>query len=369
MKLHADNARGAGAPVPSAAGRRAISTDALIAGVRAGDRAMLGRAITLVESTSAAHTAQAEEVVQRLLPFTGKSRRIGITGAPGVGKSTFIEALGCHLCGAGHRVAVLAIDPSSVRSRGSILGDKTRMEKLSGEAAAFVRPSPSGGTLGGVARRTRESLLLCEAAGFDVVLVETVGVGQSETALRSMVDFFLLLLLPGSGDDLQGIKRGIMEMADAVLINKAEGDNRRRAESMRSEQAMALHHLAPATEGWSTEVALSSGLSGQGIAEFWGLVGRFYAAQEDSGGIARRRREQAVHWLDETVRDELLGRFLRDPNVRQERASAEAAVLEGELTVAQAARRLLRAFAVNAGHLGENPVPPSPSSSSATSAS
>lgn len=321
-----------------------IPTEALVAGVRARDRAMLGRAITLVESTSPAHAARAEEVLQHLLPYTGRARRIGITGSPGVGKSTFIEALGSELCARGQRVAVLAIDPTSARSRGSILGDKTRMEKLSGDPNAFVRPSPSGGTLGGVARRTRESLLLCEAAGFDVVLVETVGVGQSEFALRSMVDFFLLLLLPGSGDDLQGIKRGIMEMADVVLINKADGDNRLRAEAMRSEQANALHHLAPATEGWQTVVALSSGLSGDGIRELWEVVDRFYGELEPSGVLASRRREQTLHWLEETLREELLGRMQRDPNVRRERGRVEAAVLGGELTVAQAARRLLQAF-------------------------
>lgn len=318
--------------------------DTYVEGVRRGDRAVLARAITLIESTSARHQGMAREVLERLLPATGRARRVGITGVPGVGKSTFIEALGLHLCGRGLKVAVLAIDPTSTLSRGSILGDKTRMERLSGEPKAFIRPSPAGGTLGGVARRTRETMLLCEAAGFDVVLVETVGVGQSEVTLRSMVDFFLLLLLPGAGDDLQGIKRGIMEMADAVLINKSDGENRGRAEMARSEQAMALHHLAPATTGWTPEVGLCSGRTGEGVPEFWAMVERFYRVFEGNGGIASRRRGQSVQWLEETLTDELMARFRRHPEVRARRAGIERAMVEGEIGVAEAAARLLEIF-------------------------
>ncbi|MBX3745707.1 MAG: methylmalonyl Co-A mutase-associated GTPase MeaB [Verrucomicrobiae bacterium] len=321
-----------------------MGVDDYVAGVRRGDRAVLARAITLIESTSARHQGMARDVLEQLLPATGRSRRVGITGVPGVGKSTFIEALGLHLCGRGLKVAVLAIDPTSTLSRGSILGDRTRMERLSGEPNAFIRPSPAGGTLGGVARRTRETLLLCEAAGFEAVLVETVGVGQSEVTLRSMVDFFLLLLLPGAGDDLQGIKRGIMEMADAVLINKADGENRARAESARSEQAMALHHLAPATAGWAPEVGLCSGRTGEGIPEFWAMVEQFYGVFEGNGGIAARRREQSMQWLEETLSDALVTRFRRHPEVRSRRPDIERALAAGEIGVAEAAARLLEIF-------------------------
>lgn len=312
-------------------------------GVRRGDRAMLARTITLIESTSRAHEARAQEVLQQLLPATGTARRIGITGVPGVGKSTFIEALGCRLCARGHRVAVLAVDPSSTLSRGSILGDKTRMERLSREPNAFIRPSPSGGTLGGVARRTRETLLVCEAAGFDVVLVETVGVGQSEVTLRSMVDFFLLLLLPGAGDELQGIKRGIMEMADAVLIHKADGENRVRAEAARAEQAMALHAVSPPTPGWTPVVGLASALTGDGIDDCWAIVDRFYAAVTASGALAERRRGQLLAWFEDLVREEVLARFHRHPAVQMMRPEIERDLLRGELTAVRAARALLEA--------------------------
>jgi LAO/AO transport system kinase len=315
-----------------------------VSGVLRGDRAVLGRAITLVESTSPRHETLGQEVLQRLLPHAGRARRVGITGAPGVGKSTFVEALGCHLCHHASRVAVLAVDPTSTLSRGSILGDKTRMKRLSVEPNAFIRPSPSGGSLGGVARRTRETMLLCEAAGFDVVLVETVGVGQSETTLRSLVDFFLLLLLPGAGDDLQGIKRGIMEMADGVLINKCDGENRRRAEAARAEQALAIHYLAAATPGWQPVVGLSSGLTGEGIPEFWATVERFYAELEPAGLIEARRREQRLHWFEDLVREEVVSRLNRHPEVQSLRPRIEEALLRGEITPARAARALIEAF-------------------------
>jgi LAO/AO transport system kinase len=338
---------------------RPPTVDELVAGVRRGDRALLGRAITLIESTSARHENEAQELLQRILPFTGMARRLGITGVPGVGKSTFIDTLGMHLCGSGHRVAVLAIDPTSTRSGGSILGDKTRMGRLSSEPNAFIRPSPTGGTLGGVARRTRETMLLCEAAGFDVIVVETVGVGQSETALRGMVDFFLLLLLPGAGDDLQGIKRGIMEMADAVIINKADGDNRLKAETARGEQAMSLHYLAPATPGWTPPVTLASGLTGEGIASSWAEVERFYRELEATGAIADRRRDQMRQWFEDLIREELVARFGRHPVVQQHRATLEDAVTRNGLTPIRAVRALFEAHdaalvqaAISAGKTG-----------------
>jgi LAO/AO transport system kinase len=340
---HGDEQAGAGEQAWR--GRRpSLSPAEYVAGVLAGDRGVLARAITLVESTSRRHEAQAQEVLQRLLPHTGRSRRIGITGVPGVGKSTFIEGFGCYLLGQGRTVAVLTIDPTSKRSHGSILGDKTRMEKLSREPGAFIRPSPAGESLGGVARRTRETLLLCEAAGFDTVLVETVGVGQSETALRSMVDFFLLLLLPGAGDELQGIKKGIVEMADAVLINKADGDNRLRAEQARAEQQNALHCLQAATPGWTTEVSLCSGLTGEGIPEAWDLIQRFYGQMESAGVIAKRRQQQSLEWLDSLVQDELLRRFHLDAGVRERLARLREQLLHGKTTAVKAAQELLDEF-------------------------
>ena len=321
--------------------RAPLSPEACVAGVLAGDHGVLARAITLVESTSPLHEAQAQEVLQRLLPYTGKSKRIGITGVPGVGKSTFIETFGCFLVEQGRKLAVLTIDPTSKRSGGSILGDKTRMEKLSRDPRAFIRPSPAGDSLGGVARRTRESLLLCEAAGFDTVLVETVGVGQSETALRSMVDFFLLLLLPGAGDELQGIKKGIIEMADGVLINKADGENRLRAEQARAEQENALHYLQTATPGWKTQVSLCSGLTGEGVPEAWKLIERFYDQFEPAGIIAKRRQLQSLEWMSSLVQDELLRRFYHNPKVKSRLAELQQAILRGETTPLLAARELL----------------------------
>jgi LAO/AO transport system kinase len=318
-----------------------LRVDEYVAGILAGDRAVLSRAITLIESSSRLHESQAQEVLQRLLPRTGKAKRIGITGVPGVGKSTFIEAFGCHLTERGRSVAVLAIDPSSARSGGSILGDKTRMEKLSREPHAFIRPSPTGGNLGGVARRTRETMLLCEAAGFDTVLVESVGVGQSEIALRSMVDFVLLLLLPGSGDELQGIKKGIIEMADALLINKADGDNRQRAEQSRADQDAALHYAQPATPGWKTEVSVCSAQTGEGVSEAWERIEKFYSELEPKGVIARRREQQAGEWLSDLIREELQRRFYQDPRVKTKLPGLQESVLRGQLTAMQAARMVL----------------------------
>ena len=322
---------------------RTPDTAALVAGVRAGDRTMLARAITLVESHLPRHETEAQAVLQALLPFTGKARRVGITGSPGVGKSTFIETFGCQLVELGHRVAVLTIDPSSARSHGSILGDKTRMEKLCQSPRAFIRPSPAGDQLGGVARRTRETMLLCEAAGFDVVLVESVGVGQTEIALRSMTDFFLLLLLPGAGDELQGIKKGIVEMADLVAINKADGENRQRAELARQDQAAALHYLQPATPGWVTDTVLCSGLNGQGVRDIWDRIEKFYALLGPRGGIEQRRQQQSLAWLGDLIDDELKRRFYRDPRVAARLDDTRRDLMAGRITVVNAARMLLAA--------------------------
>jgi LAO/AO transport system kinase len=318
--------------------------DDYVAGVLAGNRPLLSRALTLIESQSPRHEKKAQDLLQKLLPHTGKSRRIGITGAPGVGKSTFIEAFGCYVIQQGRSIAVLAIDPTSKRSGGSILGDKTRMENLSRESRAFIRPSPSGDSIGGVARRTRESMLVCEAAGFDFVVIESVGVGQSEVALRSMVDFFLLLLLPGAGDELQGIKRGIIEMADDILINKADGENRPRAAQSLLEQRGALSLLQPATPGWKPEVALCSALTGEGIPQVWERIERFYRELEAKGVIAQRRQQQTVAWLADLVRDELQQRFDHHPRVQARLPGLRESLLRGEITPVSAARLLLAEF-------------------------
>ena len=325
--------------------RPPLTADDCVAGIVAGDRGILARAITVIESQAARHEKQAREILQKLPPRAGFAKRIGITGVPGVGKSTFIEVFGCHLIKLGHQVAVLAIDPSSSRSGGSILGDKTRMERLSQEPRAFIRPSPTGGRSGGVARRTRETMLLCEAAGFDVVIVESVGVGQGEIALRSMVDFYLLLQLPGAGDELQGIKKGIMELADLILINKADGENRLRAEQSRMEQETALHYTQPPTATWKTEVGLCSAKTGEGISRAWERIELFYQQLEPRGILAARRRQQLLEWLDESVQDGLRQRFYQNPRVQAELPAVRDAVLRGELTVPGATQTLLAAEA------------------------
>ncbi|MDC0710162.1 methylmalonyl Co-A mutase-associated GTPase MeaB [Stigmatella sp. ncwal1] len=318
-----------------------LPADAYVEGVRAGDRALLARAITLVESSHPRHEALAQEVLTRLLPHTGGSRRVGISGVPGVGKSTFIDALGMHLVGAGRRVAVLAIDPSSTVSGGSILGDKTRMARLAREPAAYIRPSPSSGTLGGVARKTRETLLLCEAAGFDVVVVETVGVGQSETVVADMVDFYLVLMLAGAGDELQGIKRGILEVADMVAINKADGDNKPRAERARAEYRAALHLMRAGAE---PEVTTCSALEGTGIETLWSSIETHLGAQAVSGNLERRRRMQQTGWMWSMVEDGLQAALRAHPGVAALVPSLEADVLEGRITPTSAALRVLGAF-------------------------
>jgi LAO/AO transport system kinase len=307
---------------------------------------MLGRAITRVESSRPEHRVEAQELLNRLLPETGKALRVGITGVPGVGKSTFIEALGLLLVERGHRVAVLAVDPSSAVSGGSILGDKTRMGQLSTHARAFVRPSPSGGSLGGVARKTRESLLLCEAAGYDVVLVETVGVGQSEIVVAEMVDTVLLLLLPGAGDELQGIKRGILELIDVVAVNKADGSAAAAADRARIEYESGLRLIRPASARWQPPVLTCSGLAGSGLDEVWAAVEEHRAALESDAdeGLAAKRRRQQLRWMWSLVEEELLDSLRRAPAVVDRLPELEKGVAAGEITPASAAMELLERF-------------------------
>jgi LAO/AO transport system kinase len=320
-----------------------LSTDDYVGGVLGGDRALLARAITLIESNAPAHQEMAQEVLRKLQQQPrGESVRIGVTGPPGVGKSTFIEAFGCYLCREGRRVAVLAIDPSSSLSRGSILGDKTRMERLSQEPNCYIRPSPSGGTLGGVARKSRETIAVCEAFGFDTILVETVGVGQSETTVRSMVDFFLVLLLTGAGDELQGIKKGIMELADALLVTKADGGNALRAEAMRIELTRLLHFLAPITPGWHPPAMTCSSLNETGIGEVWQTIQNFRVKTVENGYFQKRRRQQAVEWLHTMVHEHLEETFYRDPGVAGAAREIERQVAAGTLPVATAVAQLLQ---------------------------
>ena len=314
----------------------------LVEGIVRGDVTMLSRAVTLVESLASSHQALAAEVIDKCLPFTGNSRRIGITGVPGAGKSTSIDVFGLHILkDPGAKLAVLAIDPSSERTKGSILGDKTRMERLSVHPRAFVRPSPSAGSLGGVARKTRETIVLCEAAGFNNIFVETVGVGQSETAVHSMVDFFLLIQLAGTGDELQGIKRGIMEMADGIVINKADGDNIDRARMAQAQIRSALRLLPTPPSGWQPEVLCYSGYYELGIEEVWDMIDRYFKFIEDSGYFERQRREQARYWMYETIDAELRRRFYDDPENARLIAESERLVLSTRLSPFTAALRLL----------------------------
>lgn len=322
----------------------ALDIDALAQAVRDGDRRALGRAITLVESVRDDHREQAEQLLEQLLPHRVPSIRVGISGVPGVGKSTFIEALGQHVIDQGRRVAVLAVDPSSKLSGGSILGDKTRMETLSRLPDAFIRPSPAGTTLGGVARRTREALSVCEAAKYDVVLVETVGVGQSETAVRDMTDMFLLLLSPAGGDELQGIKKGIVELADMILVNKADGEFETSARHAVSDYRSAIHLLRPASPNWHVPVSACSALTGAGIDDAWSKIVEYETTLGESGEIAERRAEQARSWLWSEVGDTLLERLKAHPDVQVVLGDQEARVVAGTVTPAAAARRVLRAF-------------------------
>jgi LAO/AO transport system kinase len=318
----------------------------LARGIKAGDRATLARAITLIESKRADHRKAAHHLVQELLPLTGKAVRLGITGAPGVGKSTTIDALGSTLTGQGHKVAVLAVDPSSTRTGGSILGDKTRMAQLASDPHAFVRPSPTSGTLGGVTAKTRETMLLCEAAGYDVVLVETVGIGQSETAVADMTDFFLVLMLPGAGDELQGLKKGIVELADMIAVNKADGDNIARAKIAAAEYRAALNILKPQSETWSPPVLTYSALTGAGISELWSQVLAHKKMMTASGELAARRREQQVKWMWSMLEERLTARLRSDPAVRGKLKTAEAAVAAGKLTPTLAVEEIAQLLGV-----------------------
>ena len=308
-----------------------LSVDDYVEGVLAGDRMRLSRAITMIESNAPRHFAIGQEIVQRLLPHTGKAVRIGITGVPGAGKSSLIETLGTMLCEQGKRVAVLAVDPSSSLTRGSILGDKTRMENLAKQKNAFIRPSPSGGTLGGVTRKSRETLLLCEAAGYDVILVETVGVGQSETTVRSMVDFFLVVVITGAGDDLQGVKKGIIELAEAILINKADGDNKQKALMTRADYNQILHYLRPATEGWTTKAYTCSAHTGEGVAEIWETILGFIRQMTDSGQLQERRRQQNLAWVRDMTNSYFLNLLQTTPDIAEPMQCIERQVLAGEI--------------------------------------
>jgi len=310
-------------------------------GVRKGERAVLARAITLAESKRTDHQHAARELVQDLLPQTGHAVRVGITGAPGVGKSTSIDTLGAYLTGIGHKVAVLAVDPSSARTGGSILGDKTRMARLAVDPKAFIRPSPSAGTLGGVAAKTRETMLICEAAGYDVILVETVGIGQSETAVADMTDFFLALMLPGAGDELQGIKKGLVEIADMIAVNKADGDNVMRARAAAAEYRAALHILSPRSANWQVPVVTYSAMTGDGIPELWAKVIGHREKLSKSGEFSARRREQQVKWMWSILEDRWRGRVASDPKLRAKLPQIEKAVAEGRLSPALAVDDIL----------------------------
>jgi LAO/AO transport system kinase len=318
-----------------------LSADSYVEGILEGNITVLSQAVTLVESSRREHQAVAQDIIMKCLPYSGRSVRIGITGVPGVGKSTFIESMGKYITFQGHKLAVLAIDPSSERSRGSILGDKTRMEELAADPNAYIRPSPSAGSLGGVARKTRETIILCEAAGFDMIFIETVGVGQSETVVHSMVDFFLLLMLSGAGDELQGIKRGIMEMADAIAINKADGDNTARAEMARVQYMNALYLFPPAESGWIPRVLTCSAIQKNGIDQIWKTIGDYLSKVNSNGYFQYKRNEQSKFWMYETIHDQLKSNFYQNQKIKGIITDFEHKVLTGEMSSFVAARQLL----------------------------
>lgn len=321
--------------------RKSLSLQDYVDGIKNGSRTILSRAITLIESTKPEHRELAQDIIERCLPDTGNSIRIGVTGVPGVGKSTFIESLGNFIIKKGHKLAVLAIDPSSSRTRGSILGDKTRMETLSTSDKAFIRPSPTAGSLGGVARKTREAIYLCEAAGYDTIFIETVGVGQSETAVHSMVDFFLLLMLAGAGDELQGIKRGIMEIADAVAINKTDDTNPKNVQQAVREYRNAMHLYPKAKSGWSPKVTTCSAFTEEGIPEIWELIQDYITQTKENGYFKDNRNRQAKHWMYDSITSELTDRFYDNPAVKEKREDIEEKVLNGKLSSFKAAQQLM----------------------------
>lgn len=320
------------------------SSEELISGILDGNRTALSRAITLVESTNSEHTEKANEVIKGCLPYSTKSIRIGITGVPGVGKSTFIEAFGKFLTALNKKVAVLAVDPSSSLSHGSILGDKTRMEELVKDDNAFIRPSASGDTLGGVARKTRETIILCEAAGFDTIIIETVGVGQSETAVHSMVDFFLLLKISGAGDELQGIKRGIMEMADAIVINKADGDNVKKANQAKLEFNRALHLFPPKKSNWQPKVTTCSAITKDGISEIWETISDYFEMTNKTGYFQEKRKDQNHFWMMETINEQLKHSFYSQSEIISALEQNKKAVQNDEISPFAAAQELLRLY-------------------------
>ncbi|MDA3880404.1 MAG: methylmalonyl Co-A mutase-associated GTPase MeaB [Prolixibacteraceae bacterium] len=324
--------------------KQRLTVDEYVDGILSGNRVILSRAVTLVESVKPDHQELAQEIIVRCLPYAGKSIRIGITGVPGAGKSTFIEALGKYITSQNGKLAVLAIDPSSERSRGSILGDKTRMEELSGDANAYIRPSPSAGSLGGVARKTRETVVLCEAAGFDTIFIETVGVGQSETAVQSMVDFFLLIQIAGAGDELQGIKRGIMEMSDGIVINKADGNNIEKAELARSQFRNALHLFPPSPSGWEPQVLTCSSLMKTGIEETWKMIADYISFVQKNNYFNTRRNQQSKYWMYESINEVLKTSFYNHESVKSRLAEFEEAVLNDKMSSFVAARQLLNLY-------------------------
>ncbi|UPM56280.1 methylmalonyl Co-A mutase-associated GTPase MeaB [Gottfriedia acidiceleris] len=327
--------------------KKKLSEDDYVNGVLEGNRTILAQTITLIESNSSAHMNSAQNVLTRLLPYSGRSIRIGITGVPGAGKSSLIESFGTYLCEQGHKVAVLTIDPSSTITKGSILGDKTRMDSLSKNPNAFIRPSASGGSLGGIARKTRESMLVCEAAGYDVILIETVGVGQSEVQVRSMVDFFLLVMLTGAGDELQGIKKGIMELADSIVINKADGQNKLKAKAARAEFNRILHLLQPSTPGWSSKAYTASALLGEGIEEIWNEINAFKDLTTKSGYFSLRRQKQMIDWMYNMVFEQLKLSFMNHESVKLNLKTIESSIVNGEVTATSAANYLLSIFEGN----------------------
>jgi LAO/AO transport system kinase len=329
--------------------RKILSPDDYLKGILEGNVTILSRAVTLVESNKPEHQKVAQEIIIKCLPHAGKSVRLGITGVPGAGKSTFIESLGKLITGEGGKLAVLAIDPSSERSKGSILGDKTRMEELSSDPNAYIRPSPSAGSLGGVARKTREIIILCEAAGFDTIFIETVGVGQSETVVHSMVDFFLLIQIAGAGDELQGIKRGIIEMADTIVINKADGDNYDKAQLAAAQFRSALHLFPPAGSGWSPLVLTCSALENTGVKQVWNTVNEYIALTKESGYFKARRHDQARYWMYETINETLRNNFYHNPLIRHKLHAYEQVVLADGMSSFVAAHELLATYFKSVG--------------------